>query len=60
MTNKQIAAGQLRSLRAMRKKILSMAAQWVDVDEFCITRLTELADQVEEVAVNLVADQAES
>jgi hypothetical protein len=57
MTQKQIAAGHVRRLRTIRKNLLQMAEQWADVDEFNITRLTELADQAEEVAVTLVNEQ---
>ena len=60
MTNKQIAAGQVRSLRSIRKKLLNMAVEWADVDEYCITKLTELADHIKEVAVSLVPDEATS
>ena len=60
MTSKQIAAGQVRSLRSIRKKLLNMAVEWADVDEYCITKLTELADHTEEVAVSLVPDEATS
>lgn len=57
MTQKQIAAGHVRRLRTIRKNLLQMAEQWADVDEFNITRLTELADQAEDVAVTLVNEQ---
>jgi hypothetical protein len=56
---KQIASAQVRSLRAIRKKLLAMAEQWVDVDEYNISKLCELADHTEDVAVNLVEAQAE-
>lgn len=58
MTKKQIAAGQVRRLRTMRKALLEMATQWEDVDEFNISQLTELADQAETVAVNLIEEVA--
>lgn len=57
MTNKQIAAGHVRRLRTIRKNLLQMAEQWADVDEFNISRLTELAEHAEEVAVSLVNEQ---
>jgi hypothetical protein len=63
MTKKQIAAGQVRSLRAMKKKLMNMAAQWFDVDEYNANRLAELADQTETVAVELIeapTEEAES
>lgn len=54
MTKKQIAAGQVRRLRTIRKNLQQMAQQWADVDEFNITQLNELADQAEKVATDLV------
>jgi hypothetical protein len=55
-TRKQLAARHMRRLRTMRKSLLDMAAQWDDVDQFCMTSLEELADQAENIAVNLVDD----
>ena len=57
-THRQLAAGQIRSLRAMRKKLIDMAAQWDEVDQFCMNTLAELADHCETVAVDLVDDSA--
>ena len=57
MSKKQIAAGQVRSLRALRKKLQQMSAQWSDVDEFNVRLLDDLADRVEDVAVNLLEEQ---
>jgi hypothetical protein len=57
MTGPQIAAGQVRSLRAMRKKLLNMATQWDDVDQFNMSRLEELADQAERVATEMLPDE---
>lgn len=54
MTKKQIAAAHVRRLRTFRKTLLQMAEQWADFDEFNISRLTELADHAESVAVDLV------
>lgn len=56
-SKKQIAAGHVRRLRTIRKKVLQMAERWADVDEFNISKLTELADQAESVAVDLVENQ---
>lgn len=56
-TPKQIAAGQVRSLRTIRKKLLNMASQWEDVDEYNINQLSELAKRAEEVAISLVDDK---
>lgn len=57
-TDKQLAAGQRRSLRAMRQKLLRMAEEWDGVDEFNRTQLTEMADQAERVATEMVADDS--
>ncbi len=56
-TPKQIAAGQVRTLRAMRKKLLSMAASWEDVDEYFISRIDETAQAVEQLAVDLMQNE---
>jgi hypothetical protein len=56
-TAKQLAAGQVRSLRAMREKLLKMADQWEEFDEFNRTRLTELADLADEIGGELVPDE---
>ena len=58
-TSKQIAAGQVRTLRSMREKLLGMAKQWEDLDEFNISELETLAYQVEKVAEGFVQDSAE-
>lgn len=60
MTQKQIAAGQVRSLRALRKKLQQMSAQWSDVDEFNVRLLDDLADRVEDVAVSLLDEQEDA
>lgn len=56
-TAKQLAAGQVRSLRAMREKLLTMAEQWEGVDEFNRSRLTELADLTDEIGAEFVPDE---
>lgn len=53
-TPRQLAAGQVRSLRAMRKKLLAMSAEWGDVDAFNMAELERLADQCEGVATELI------
>ncbi|MNS85247.1 hypothetical protein D3C72_1191070 [compost metagenome] len=55
-TSKQIAAGQVRTLRSMREKLLGMAKQWEDLDEFNISELETLAYQAEKVAAGFVQD----
>ncbi len=53
-TERQLAGGQRRTLRAMRARLLDMAEAWDGVDEFNRTQLTELADQAEKVGAELV------
>lgn len=55
-SERQMAAGQVRSLRALRKKLLTLSAAWDGVDQFNMGELERLADQCEEVATALVAD----
>lgn len=50
---RQIAAGQIRSLRAIREKLLDMSYQWADVDEYNKSALSDLADKTETVACEL-------
>lgn len=55
-TEKQIAGNQRRTLRAMREKLLELASAWDGLDQFNMGQLTDLADQVETVAADLVAE----
>lgn len=57
-TAKQIAAGQRRSLKSMKKKLIEMSAQWGDIDGYCENTLNELAEKVQEVSDNLVVDES--
>lgn len=57
-TDKQLAGNQRRTLRSIRQKLLGMAQEWDGVDQFNLTQLTELADQAERVAAELVADDS--
>ncbi len=50
----QIAGNQRRTLRTMRQRLLEMADAWDGVDEYNRTQLTELADQAEKVAAEMV------
>jgi len=59
ITHKQIAANQRRSLKAMKKKLLDMSAQWGDVDTYNEGYLEELANKVQEISDNLVDPEAE-
>lgn len=56
LTDKQIAGGQRRTLRAMRERLLRMADEWEGVDEYARTSLTDLADKAEEVALAITPD----
>jgi hypothetical protein len=59
LTERQIAGNQRRTLRAMRARLLKMAAEWDGIDQFNMSEITALADQVEEVAAGMVADDGE-
>jgi hypothetical protein len=56
LTAHQLAGNQRRTLRAMRERLLKMAAEWDDVDGFIETELVELADKVEAVRAALEPD----
>lgn len=53
-TKKQIAAGQRRSLVAMRGKLLEMASAWEDVDEYHVSIMTEAAEKLLDVHTELL------
>lgn len=55
-TMRQLAAGQVRSLRAIRSKILNMSARWDEVDQYSMNVLAELADRCEIVATELLEE----
>lgn len=59
-TDKQLAGHQRRSLRAMRAKLLAMAGEWDGRDQFNLAELERLADDIEEVAVNMTTDDSEA
>lgn len=48
-TKKQIAAGPRRSLKAMRAKLLDMAAAWDEVDQYYLNILDEAAEKLNAV-----------
>lgn len=56
-TPKQIAAAQRRSLKAMRAKLLDMAAEWSEVDEYNRHLMEAFADEFRALDETL-ADQA--
>lgn len=58
LTDKQLAGHQRRTLRAMQTKLLAMAGDWDGRDQFNQTQLTELADQAQRVADEMVEDKA--
>lgn len=55
---KQLTSRHIRRLRTIRRQLLEMSRQWEDLDQFCVTRLEELADQAENIAVELHDDDA--
>lgn len=59
-TKKHTAAGQRKSLRAIRRKILKMSAAWGDVDGYFESELEQLADKVDEVVERLIIEDDES
>jgi|GEM_PF-1576743 len=56
VTDKQLAGNQRRSLRTIRAKLLAMAGEWDGRDQFNLSELTRLADDIEEVAINMTDD----
>lgn len=58
LTDKQLAGNQRRTLRAMRARLLEMAAAWEDLDQFNVNTLEHLADQVEQAAVDITVEDA--
>lgn len=56
-SDRQLAGNQRRTLRAMRKRLLDMAAEWDGVDQFNAAELERLADLAEEVAAGMVAEE---
>lgn len=56
LTERQLAGNQRRTLRAMRERLLRMAAEWDGVDQFNMGQLEDLADQIEGVAIEMVAN----
>jgi len=57
LSARQIAAGQRRSLRAMVSKLLDMAAQWGEIDTYCMGSLEDAAKELERIAASLIADE---
>jgi hypothetical protein len=46
-TDKQQAASQRRSLKALKEKVTRMSLAWSDLDEYFVTRLEDLAKEIE-------------
>ena len=57
-TKRQLAARHVRRLRTIRQSILQMSGQWEDCDQYCVNELERLADMAEEIAVNLIEEEA--
>lgn len=58
LSDRQLAGNQRRTLRAMRERLLGMAAEWDGLDQFNQTQLGELADKVEQISTDMVVDEA--
>lgn len=56
-TQKQMAGGQRRSLKAIQRKLEAMAANWGHIDAYNESALQQLAQKVEEMAESLVPDE---
>jgi hypothetical protein len=56
-TKKQLAAGQRRSLAAIARKLMAMAYEWNDVDEYNVLVITELAEACAVAQKNLSAEE---
>lgn len=56
-TKKQLASRHVRRLRTMRAHLLDMAAQWEELDQFCVNELEGLADTTESVAAGILDDE---
>lgn len=57
-TAKQIAAGQRRTLASMKARLVDMAAEWGDVDQYNMLSLQEIADKVQDASDNLTDEEA--
>lgn len=55
-THKQIAAGQRRTLKAMRARLLQMAAAWGELDEYNMHMFEEAAEKLLDVHASLIPD----
>lgn len=58
-TLRQIAAGQRRSLDAMRAKLLDMSAAWEELDQYRANILEEAADKLLDVHTELLGSGEE-
>ena len=52
-TEKQLAGNQRRTLRAMRERLLCMAAEWDAVDQFNMSQLTNFRVSGKEDAIKI-------
>lgn len=58
-THKQLAGNQRRTLRAIRAKLLRMSDEWDGTDQYNMSALTTLADQIEKLAMEMVTGAIE-
>ncbi|ECC1750278.1 hypothetical protein FNI40_23550 [Salmonella enterica subsp. diarizonae] len=48
MSEKRLAAGQRRSLSALKRKITGLAAEWGDIDYSVMEALSRICDSIDE------------
>ncbi|EBG1930413.1 hypothetical protein FH551_23005 [Salmonella enterica] len=48
MSEKRLAAGQRRSLSALKRKITGLAAEWGDIDYSVMEALNRICDSIDE------------
>jgi len=59
-TDRQLAGHQRRTLRSMREKLVKMASDWDGRDQFNMSELERLADELKSVAASMVVDEDEA
>ncbi len=56
-TKKQMAAGQRRTLKSIKAKLIDMACEWDGIDQCGMNFLNELAEKVQETSDLLIEDK---
>ncbi len=54
--HKRLAGHQRRTLRSIRGRLLAMSSVWDGVDQYNMSALCDLAEEVEKVAAEMVPD----